>query len=710
MKRVPAVLAAVLVQATTSAFAQVPAGPPEFRLNTHTTGSSASNNGRTVAVAPNGDFVVAWQQRAGSVSTLYEIYGRRYDAAGAPRGAGFTVSTFTGNHQLAPTVAATRNGFIVVWVTGAGPGQLGGIIGRRFGSDGAPVGAEFRPSVPGAGVQGTPAIAAHPSGSFVVVWTSSPQDGSDSGIFGHHFDASGAKQGGEFQVNSYTTGAQSAPAIAMDDAGHYVVVWGSPQDGSDLGVYGQRFDRTGARLGGEFRVHTSTIARQHRPSIAASSGGDFIVAWTSVPAGVGDATYAQRFDAAGTPQGAEFRTSTNPISDWGPSVSADEVGNFAISWVSPRQPPGSTTICGERFDRHGVRRGGEFCATTTLGVQMGSVASDASGNLVLTWTAPDGDAYGVFGQRYGVLRPAALAVDPADLDGNGVLDPGEAATVRPSWRNLNGASQTFSSVAAAFTGPPGATYAVTDGAADYGTVPDAATASCQAAVNCFVVSVAGPRPATHWDAKLEENIRPDVQGQVKVWTLHVGGSFTDVTAASPFYRFVETMLHRAVTGGCTANAYCPGSSTTREQMAVFALVSKEGAGYAPPACATTTTFADVPATSPFCRWIEELARRGVVTGCGGGNYCPSAVVSREQMSIFALKTLEGAAYVPPACGAPIYSDVPASSPFCRYVEELTRRGVVTGCGGGAYCPQDPVTREQMSVFLTVTFALTLYGV
>ncbi len=142
-------------------------------------------------------------------------------------------------------------------------------------------------------------------------------------------------------------------------------------------------------------------------------------------------------------------------------------------------------------------------------------------------------------------------------------------------------------------------------------------------------------------------------------------------------------------------------------MAVFVLVAKEGTGYVPPAC-TTPMFADVPASSPFCRWIEELARRAVVTGCGGGNYCPSNAVTRDQMAVFVLRTLDPV-LVPPACTAPIYNDVPASSPFCPWIEELTRRGVVTGCGGGNYCPTAAVTREQMGVFISQTFGLTLYG-
>ena len=216
------------------------------------------------------------------------------------------------------------------------------------------------------------------------------------------------------------------------------------------------------------------------------------------------------------------------------------------------------------------------------------------------------------------------------------------------------------------------------------------------------------RSPGHEDAAFDEDITPVEQGQRKRWLLHVGGSFTDVPASSPFYRFVETLLHDGVTAGCTGTAYCPASATTREQMAVFVLEAKEGAGYTPTAC-TTPVFGDVPASSPFCRFVEELSRRGVVGGCGNGNYCPLDAVTREQMSVFTLRTLDPA-LDPPACTTPVFSDVPASSPFCRWIEELARRGVVAGCGGGRYCPQQPVTREQMGVFIAVAFALTLYGV
>ncbi len=81
------------------------------------------------------------------------------------------------------------------------------------------------------------------------------------------------------------------------------------------------------------------------------------------------------------------------------------------------------------------------------------------------------------------------------------------------------------------------------------------------------------------------------------------------------------------------------------------------------------------------------------------------------MAVFVLVTLDRTLN-PPVCVPPNdFADVPETSPFCRWIEELFRRGVVTGCGGTPpnYCPTNPVTREQMGVFISATFGLTLYG-
>jgi hypothetical protein len=182
-------------------------------------------------------------------------------------------------------------------------------------------------------------------------------------------------------------------------------------------------------------------------------------------------------------------------------------------------------------------------------------------------------------------------------------------------------------------------------------------------------------------------------------------NFLDMPGSNGFHNFVEKLVRHDVTAGCNGGDYCPSTSVTRAQMAVFLLRSNDGPSYVPPACAVPA-FADVPCSSGFAKWVDELAARGVTAGCGGGNYCPNDPVTRAQMAVFLLVTHDGSAYVPPACVTPSFADVPCSSGFARWVNELASRGVTAGCGGGNYCPGNPVTRAQMAVFLVATFALS----
>jgi hypothetical protein len=61
--------------------------------------------------------------------------------------------------------------------------------------------------------------------------------------------------------------------------------------------------------------------------------------------------------------------------------------------------------------------------------------------------------------------------------------------------------------------------------------------------------------------------------------------------------------------------------------------------------------------------------------------------------------------VSPAPGSPTFNDVPASDPAFQYVEALAASGITAGCGGGNYCPDAPLTRRQMAVFLAKALGL-----
>jgi hypothetical protein len=683
----------------------VPAGA-EFRVNTYTTGGQVYP---TVASDGGGNFVVAWGSNALDGSSE-EVKARRYHASGTPLGPEFRVNTtalFAGD----PSVAVTPDGrFVIVWSVFTYP--TGAIVGQRFDASGRAQGAEFRVDSHTSGYGVEPAVAIAPDGAFVVVWHLEGQ-GQDVDVFGQRFDASGALRGGQFRVNTYTTYRQSEAAVTVIRDGGFVVAWNDlhGHDGSYEGVFGQRFDPMGTPVGGEFRVNTYTTLTQASPSIASAPDGRFVLVWGSSQGGDANSeVHGQLYQVSGAPNGGEFQVNTYTTAfqwPYGPSaVAMDARGNFVVSWYSGYEYP-DFGIFGQRFDANGQRRGGEFQvnAQSLSFMKTPAMASDPSGNLVIAWRTPDDGAFsfGITARRIGGVFPAALAADDGDND---VVEVGDSFSIVTAWRNHTGAPQTLSGVATGHIVPPGLTMIVSP-LSVYGTVPEGAVGSC-AGFTCFAGALTGTRPSGHVDVSVGEFLLPQEQGQEKRWVLHVGESFGDVPRTSPFYRFVETLLHQGVTAGCSGTTYCPFDSTTREQMSVFVLAAKEGTGYAPPAC-TTPVFADVPASSPFCRWIEELARRGVTGGCAPNLYCPTAAVTREQMAVFLLRTLDPT-LTPPACAPPnIFNDVPETSAFCPWIEELARRGITGGCGGGNYCPTAAVTREQMAVFLTQTFGLTLYG-
>lgn len=183
-----------------------------------------------------------------------------------------------------------------------------------------------------------------------------------------------------------------------------------------------------------------------------------------------------------------------------------------------------------------------------------------------------------------------------------------------------------------------------------------------------------------------------------------GTLFTDVAASDPARPSIEALVHAGVTGGCGAGLYCPSQSLTRAQAAVFFLASIEGPGYQPPACGAPM-FGDVPCSNPLAAWVNEFARRGFTSGCGGGNFCPNITLIREQIAVFLLASSEGPGYAPPSCSSPQFADVPCSSFFARWIYEAVRRGYMAGCTGSQFCPQSQVTRRDIAMYLVAAFEM-----
>ncbi len=108
-------------------------------------------------------------------------------------------------------------------------------------------------------------------------------------------------------------------------------------------------------------------------------------------------------------------------------------------------------------------------------------------------------------------------------------------------------------------------------------------------------------------------------------------------------------------------------------------------------------FLDVPASHPFHGFVQKIFRFGITAGCGAGNYCPEQPVLREQMAAFIIRGL--GEFNPPIPPMQRFLDVPPSNPFYNFIDRMAVRQITLGCGGDNYCPQDPVVREQMAVFI-----------
>jgi S-layer homology domain len=187
-------------------------------------------------------------------------------------------------------------------------------------------------------------------------------------------------------------------------------------------------------------------------------------------------------------------------------------------------------------------------------------------------------------------------------------------------------------------------------------------------------------------------------------------TFVDVPFTRWSWPFVEAVENAGLTAGCGGGNFCPTSSLTRAEMAIFILRGSRGAAFVPPP-ATGTMFQDVPASHFAAAWIEQLANDGLTAGCGTNppRYCPNDIVTRDQMATFLINIGHGPGYTPPPATGTVFADVPASYWAAAHIEQLFAEGGTGGCQTNPlrYCPTQAVLREEMAVFLVNAFDLVM---
>ncbi len=388
-------------------------------------GSGAQRDG-VVSIAADNAFVIAWED----VSTVPpdndegSIRVQRYDSLGVPVGTSVVVNTFTAGHQSAPVIAHDATGnFTVAWTSANQDGDSSGVFAQRFDSTASPLGTEFQVNTYTTGGQASDrlAIAAAPGGSFVITWHSRAQDDGDpsvsgGGVYAQLYDSAGAPVGGEFQVNTSTAGAQGLGGVdaAMDAAGNFVLAWNDNNEGPPFFLPGgdivaQRYDSSGAPIGGEIAVNTDTGGPQFGPSIAMTGSGDFVVAFQT-PDFDRNGISGRSFASDGTAIGDEFVVSLQSRGEQdGPVAGGSSDGHFVVAWGSECRS--FNTRCDEDEDGDGkgvfARRfdtAVPVCGAAPLtgcfdaGKSRLALLGTGSGKLKWTWgggPAFDGENFGV---------------------------------------------------------------------------------------------------------------------------------------------------------------------------------------------------------------------------------------------------------------------------------------------------------------------------
>ncbi|MBW4616081.1 MAG: hypothetical protein KME21_22925 [Desmonostoc vinosum HA7617-LM4] len=381
----------------------IPVGS-EFQVNSFTTDRQADH---AITVDAKGNFVITWES-SGQDGSSEGIYAQRYNADGTTNGGEFQVNSFTTGSQDDVTVAVDAKGnFVITWESSGQDGSADGIYAQRYNADGTPNGGEFQVNSFTTDFQRDPVVAVDANGNFVIVWESIGQDGDLNGVYAQRYNADGTTNGGEFQVNSFTTSTQQNPTVAVDANGNFVIVWDSSgQDGSLEGIYAQRYNADGTTNGGEFQVNTFTTGSQSTPAVAVDANGNFVIAWQSTDQdGSSDGIYAQRYNADGTTNGGEFQVNTFTTSSQAdPAVAVDANGNFVIAWESNGQDGDLNGVYAQRYNADGTPDSGEFLVNTytTNNQDDPVVGVDANGNFVIAWesTDQDGSSDGIYAQRF----------------------------------------------------------------------------------------------------------------------------------------------------------------------------------------------------------------------------------------------------------------------------------------------------------------------
>jgi hypothetical protein len=277
------------------------AGLQDFQANTGSTGVAEFPD---IAVLSNGNFVVTWDFTPVNTDATKDVFYQVFNSAGTAIGSQTEANTTTADAQEAASVAALAGGgFAISWTSNneVSAGSQQDIYVRLFNASGTATSGEILVDTTTTGVQDTSNILALPDGGFLVTWDSNQDTGGSNGVFAQRFNASGQKVGAEFEINQTTSGAQQQhtgsdhdPQAVLNN-GQVVSAWDSNQiDGGD--IFARRFTVPGdGPENGTVTISKITALVTDNVGNSPTNGGQEIIKeidLSGIPTGVGTFTFS----------------------------------------------------------------------------------------------------------------------------------------------------------------------------------------------------------------------------------------------------------------------------------------------------------------------------------------------------------------------------------------------------------------------------------
>lgn len=364
----------------------------------------------SITALADGGWIVTWTS-AEQDADVDEVYYRRYDAAGRVVLGETRVNDYVDSAQTESVSAALDGGgWVVAWTSIGQDGSEQSIVQQAYDGDGNKVGSESVVNVTTAGPQNNVSLVSLSDGGWVVAWLSVGNAGGDGAdLYYRRYSSAGIAEVDEHRLNTTLSNQQQqADLIALDDGG-WLATWNSEgQDGSGQGIFQQRFAADGTRDGGEVQVNTFSTGHQLEPEVATLADGGWVTVWMSFgkdESAVLASICMQRFDALGNKVGDERDPTTGKTLDQqGAAVAALPDGGWVVAWAAAGGDGDQNGVFMQRFDDAGRKVGKETMVNTVTADNQTSPAITvlADGSWVVTFNSygQDGDGAGVFQRHY----------------------------------------------------------------------------------------------------------------------------------------------------------------------------------------------------------------------------------------------------------------------------------------------------------------------